>query len=180
MFCGRGLEFVLHKHVDQVGLDFFVLDVVVGVVIFKFDDDVVTHLGFRGELQQVAHNVGHFTLIDKALVVCIDDAEGLLDLQLVKLFLTKTFLWTLRRRQHFYQLYIIKTAWKTDNLRIQKNSLFNLDENAGHVVSATAVAVWGVNVLANDLVEHVFDDLGALLGSLSCLDALGQQINTLL
>jgi len=41
------------------------------------------------------------------------------------------------------------------------HSLFEFDKDAGHIISAGAVAVGGVHILANNLVKHIFDDLGA-------------------
>jgi len=58
-------------------------------------------------------------------------------------------------------------------VRLLKNSthFFNLNEDAGHVVGAASVTVWRVDVLANDLVEHVLHNLRVLLGRLPGLNA---------
>ena len=58
---GRGgFELVGLQHLEQVGLELLVLDVVGGLVVLQLGDDIVPDLGFRGELQQVPHDVTHF------------------------------------------------------------------------------------------------------------------------
>ena len=51
------LELICHEDVEHEGFEFFVLDVVGGLVVFEAADNVVTHLRLRGELQQVSHYV---------------------------------------------------------------------------------------------------------------------------
>lgn len=40
-------------------------------------------------------------------------------------------------------------------------SFFEFDEDASHIISAGAVAVGSMHVLANNLIKHIFDDLGS-------------------
>ena len=56
----------------------------------------------------------------------------------------------------------------------------NLDKDASHVVGSASIAIGRVDVFADDLVEHLFDDFRVLLGSLSGLNALGEQVYALL
>ena len=58
----RGLELVAHEHLEHVGLEFLVLDVVRGLIILQFGDNVVADLRLGGELQEVSHDVRDFSI----------------------------------------------------------------------------------------------------------------------
>jgi len=59
-------------------------------------------------------------------------------------------------------------------------SLFEFNNDAGHIVSATAITVRRVDVLGNYLIEHIFNNQRVSLVGFPLVDFLFKQIDTLL
>jgi len=66
-------------------------------------------------------------------------------------------------------IYTLKYYWSSCFVMF---SLFELNHDAGHIVSTTAVTVRRVNILSNYLVEHIFNNQGVSLIGFAFIDFL--------
>ena len=61
----RRLKLVGHEYLKHVGLELLILDEITWLVVLQLRDNVVSHLGLRGELQKVSHDVTDFSIVWK-------------------------------------------------------------------------------------------------------------------
>ena len=94
------LELIDHEDIDHEGLNLCLLDELGGLIILELHENVITNLGFRGELKQVTHEIGNLTLIKEATFFDINDTEGILYLCEIEFFLAFALNWVLGSRQH--------------------------------------------------------------------------------
>ena len=87
MFCGCRLELIRHQYVHHELLDFLLFDELRGLIVLELDDNVITNLGLRWELQKVTHEIRDLTLIEEAAAIDINDTECVSDLLAVEVFL---------------------------------------------------------------------------------------------